>query len=184
MSKRLILLPSLLFSLGTAYGVEKMAEGQAVNSSAKPKYGMAGCGLGSVVFGASGNQVSAATTNGTSYNQPFAITSGTSNCVQTPEETAYLQQREFLSANLVSLEKELAQGGGETPRALLEIIGCQKDKLAGTDSQLATHYSVIFNEPGVTQILGNIKQVIVTDQALAQACPAIVTAMAQRSANI
>ena len=44
-----------------------------------------GCGLGSMAFeGNDGliSQVSAATTNGTSGNQTFGITSGTSNCTQ------------------------------------------------------------------------------------------------------
>ena len=47
------------------------------------QYGMAGCGLGSVVISDDGFlQVFAATTNGTSYSQSFGITSGTSNCVE------------------------------------------------------------------------------------------------------
>src|SRR5690348_11977029 len=46
-------------------------------------YGMAGCGLGSLVFGpndAPVAQVLAATTNGTFASQTFGISSGTSNC--------------------------------------------------------------------------------------------------------
>ena len=47
-------------------------------------YGMAGCGLGSMLFGDGGLQTSAATTNGIVANQSFGITSGTSNCVDNP----------------------------------------------------------------------------------------------------
>ena len=45
-------------------------------------YGPAGCGLGSMIFEPDSGftQVFAATTNGTSGNQTFGITSGTSNC--------------------------------------------------------------------------------------------------------
>src|SRR5437868_47659 len=47
-------------------------------------YGMAGCGLGSLLFGPVNEpfaQVLAATTNATFATQTFGITSGTSNCV-------------------------------------------------------------------------------------------------------
>ena len=45
-------------------------------------YGDAGCGLGSILFGAKPGfvQVFAATTNGTFGSQTFGITTGTSNC--------------------------------------------------------------------------------------------------------
>ena len=45
-------------------------------------YGEAGCGLGSLLFGTQSGpiQIFAATTNNSSYNQAFGITSGTSNC--------------------------------------------------------------------------------------------------------
>ena len=49
-------------------------------AEAQRKYGIAGCGLGSVLFGTSGG-VFAYTTNSSSGNQVFGITSGTSNCL-------------------------------------------------------------------------------------------------------
>ncbi|HMX95743.1 MAG TPA: DUF3015 family protein, partial [Elusimicrobiota bacterium] len=47
---------------------------------------MGGCGLGYVLFGNNDNtpvmQILAATTNGTSANQTFGMTSGTSGCTE------------------------------------------------------------------------------------------------------
>ena len=45
-------------------------------------YGMAGCGLGSILFGAKPGkiQILSGTTNGIYGNQTFGISSGTSNC--------------------------------------------------------------------------------------------------------
>ena len=81
---------------------------------AKRNYGLAGCGLGSVVIGSNGGQISAATTNSTFYSQAFGISSGTSNCIPTQEMAVIMKQEQFLAANLNTLQKEMAQGSGET----------------------------------------------------------------------
>src|SRR6266545_2071443 len=48
----------------------------------EPSYGLAGCGLGSMLIGSKPGivQIFAATTNGSFGTQTFGITSGTSNC--------------------------------------------------------------------------------------------------------
>ncbi len=58
--------------------------GHSVDKSNNAAYGMAGCGLGSILFGETenrGGQILAATTNGIYGNGTFAMSSGTSNCV-------------------------------------------------------------------------------------------------------
>ena len=92
-------------SLVSGLGVIGAALAFAATSHAAP-YGAAGCGLGSVVFGAKTGfvQVFAATTNGTSGNQTSGITSGTSNCVPAAKSEAFNKQREFVNTNLASLE--------------------------------------------------------------------------------
>src|SRR6186713_935077 len=59
-------------------------------NAAADGYGPAGCGLGSMIFEPDSGftQVFAATTNGTSGNQTFGITSGTSNCDPGAAKTA------------------------------------------------------------------------------------------------
>ena len=61
----------------------------------KRKYGRAGCGLGSVLFGPKGNQSSASSTNNSSYNQGLAITSGTSNCVADNSKWSAIDNQSF-----------------------------------------------------------------------------------------
>ena len=69
-------------------------------------YGLAGCGLGSLVFESQPGfvQVLAATTNGTSWNNTFGMTSGTSNC----GPSIFAQgTRNFVDANREVLAKDV-----------------------------------------------------------------------------
>ncbi len=90
-------------------------------------YGMAGCGLGSMVITDDGfMQIFATTTNGTASNQTFAITSGTSKCVKGGANTAQ-EQRVFLETNYALVMKDAAQGDGEYIRAFAELLGCNHE---------------------------------------------------------
>lgn len=65
---------------------------------------MAGCGFGSQVMGENGNQVFAATTNGSLFgSQFFGITSGTSNCLEPSQEVALTAQQRFIADNFSAL---------------------------------------------------------------------------------
>lgn len=126
---------------------------------AKP-YGMAGCGLGSVVMGNSESKVSqilGATVNGTSGSQSFGITSGTSNCLTSAQVATLVRQQQFLVANLTTLEKELSQGGGETVLGFMEVLGCSTDAVKAGSAQLMQGYSRIFAAPGIDGILETAK---------------------------
>lgn len=85
-------------------------------------YGMAGCGLGSVVFGDKPGmiQVVAATINNYS-GQTFAISSGTSNCGASGKAARASQ---FIEVNKVALENDLSRGAGEAIVSLSEVMGC------------------------------------------------------------
>src|SRR5262245_53055913 len=87
-------------------------------AQAESGYGTAGCGLGSILFGSKPGivQVLAATTNGSSGNQTFGITTGTSNC----EDTASSAQstKAFVQANREAVSKDIARGQGETISSL------------------------------------------------------------------
>lgn len=86
-------------------------------------YGMAGCGLGSIVFGDKPGmiQIVAATLNSTGY-QTVAITFGTSNCGESGKQA---RANQFIEVNKVALENDLARGAGESIVALGEVMGCQ-----------------------------------------------------------
>ncbi|MDP6934983.1 MAG: DUF3015 family protein [Myxococcota bacterium] len=97
-------------------------------------YGMAGCGLGSMVLGSGGGimQVVAATLNGVSGNQTFGITLGTSNCVESGVAHVDQEQEAFVASNLPYLRRDMAAGGGEYMAAFSELLGCSdsvKDEL-------------------------------------------------------
>ena len=93
-------------------------------------YGMAGCGLGSIVFGNKPGivQIFAATTNGTFNSQTFGITSGTSNCVDTSGASS---SRLFIDVNREALAKDMSRGSGDTIKSLSAIAGCKDSEAVG-----------------------------------------------------
>lgn len=108
-----------------------------------------GCGLGTLVIQ---NPDSAlmyalqATTNGTSGNQTFGITSGTLNC----KETKFVHNTKainFVNANLDALSNEAALGTGEhldTLAELLEVEDANKFK-----ADLRANYLAVYNSSNV-----------------------------------
>lgn len=97
----------------------------AAPAVAHADYGMAGCGLGSIVITKDGFvQVFAATTNGTLYSQTFGITFGTSNCVSDGAVLFDREQEMFVEANLGALKADIAAGGGEYLAAFTTLLGC------------------------------------------------------------
>jgi hypothetical protein len=91
-------------------------------------YGMAGCGLGSLLFGNDNTtlmQILAATTNGTFASQTFGITSGTSNCTAGGVVKAEREQAAFAEVNFQDLKRNMASGGGEYLSSFATLLGCE-----------------------------------------------------------
>jgi len=107
-------------------------------------YGAAGCGLGSIFFGDKPGfiQVLAATTNGSSANQTFGITSGTSNC--SSSEPSVESAKAFVETNREALAKDAARGEGETISSLSTLAGCADAAAVG--ATLQSSFSSIFPE--------------------------------------
>jgi hypothetical protein len=109
-------------------------------------YGLAGCGLGSMVFGnqRGGVQVIAATLNLTGF-QTFAITTGTSNCGPglLAEGT-----RNFVEANREVVAKDISRGAGEAIGALAVINRCQDVRAVG--AALQRSFPAIFPDEKAT----------------------------------
>ncbi|MFN7904988.1 MAG: DUF3015 family protein [Pseudobdellovibrionaceae bacterium] len=112
------------------------------NSFAR-EYKDAGCGLGTMVVGKDGNQVLAATTNGTSYSQTFGISSGTSNCTDSGMVKGSKRIPMFIEVNKLALQKEAARGEGEAIAGLANIMGCNSKSLG---SAMKANYAPIFEE--------------------------------------
>jgi hypothetical protein len=150
----------------------KEAKKEAAKSFSR-EYGMAGCGLGSLVVGKQGGQIFAATTNETAYNQTFGITFGTSNCVDSASEEVASRMDRFVVANKVALTGDIARGQGETLASLSAMLKCSDSARLG--STLQSKFAQIFPSYEVTarDITDSIITVIHKDQALDQSCQTV-----------
>lgn len=139
-------------------------------ASAAPTYGAAGCGLGSVLFGAQPGfiQVVAATSNGLFGNQTFGITTGTLNC-GAPATPA--GARLFIDVNREALAKDMARGSGETIATLTQLTGCSSAQAVG--ATLQKNFSAIIPNEKVTNqaVADNVLSTLKADKQLA--CSAI-----------
>ena len=147
-----------------------MALSSAAFAGARP-YGMAGCGLGSMVMGSGGSQVTAATTNMTAYNQLFGITSGTLNCV--PDNAAQASINElpnFVHNNAVALADDIARGHGETLISLSALMACENPKAVAP--LLQSHFTEIFPSEKVDPwaVSNAIIDAVEQDQAVFNSC--------------
>src|SRR5438094_8225387 len=103
----------------------------ATGAMAADKYGTAGCGLGSLVFGNQKGivQIFAATTNGLFGSQTFGITTGTSNCADTSGGAASIKS--FTETNREALAKAMTRGQGETLKNLATMAVCADASAVG-----------------------------------------------------
>jgi hypothetical protein len=136
------------------------------SSGGAAKYGSAGCGLGSLIFspGTGFTQIFAATTNGSSANQTFGITSGTSNCDTGPTNTA--SAKVFVVANRGALAKDIARGKGTTLAGLSEAAGCADAKAVG--AKLRKNFKRIFPNAQVADaaVSDSVVEVLKSDATL------------------
>lgn len=155
-----IALPLSSFAAGKDKSVSDRVSGRAkevqedLDTYNKGVYGMAGCGLGSIVFKEDGGvQILAATTNGSTYTQFFGITSGTSNCTGRAKNTA-AEQEVFIRNNYAQLSTQAAQGEGEHMNAFAELLGCEREELLRFSQE---NRDRIFATDDPQQVLGVLK---------------------------
>jgi len=131
-------------------------------------YGMAGCGLGTLVMDKRSSQVLVATTNGTGF-QTIGITLGTSNCVDEATSQVADKMDKYIHINKIQLAGDVAKGNGETIVALSEVIGCQSSQNLG--SALKANYRDVFaNDFTTNEVTDSIITVIQQDPKLASEC--------------
>ena len=88
----------------------------------------------------------------------FAMSSGTSNCTDSPMNQQELEamQREqnvYIAANLASLDKEAARGEGQTLDGLASLFGCESGNDAVAFKTMTRgHYEDIFEMRDAEQI--------------------------------
>lgn len=137
-------------------------------------YGMAGCGLWSQILkGDSRDRQLAvsvlrmAPVIGSSDSQTSAITSGTSNCVQSRSSIEEVEQRTYMTINLASLTKESAQGEGQHLEALAEIFGCPHAEFAEFSQR---RYGDIYNDQNPDKVLANYIREVQSEKSLGETC--------------
>jgi len=131
------------------------------------------CGWGSKLFhGQKGiaPQVLAVTTNGTSGNQTFAITSGTSGCTQDGVVRSSWKTAAFVDDNMTKFARDISRGSGESLDAfasLLSVDAADKELLA---SVLQENFESIFASSEVTSadVLASLHDVLAANTTLAQ----------------
>jgi hypothetical protein len=124
-----------------------------------------GCGLGSIVFeGQDGlvSQVCAATFNGTSGNQTFGITTGTSNCKQYDTVWASKKLNAFVADNMDNLARDIAMGNGEYLNTLAVLLEIPHEVRADFYAKLQTNFSNIYTSNNVSHVdvIKNIEAVV------------------------
>ena len=133
---------------------------------AADKYGTAGCGLGSMVFGNQKGivQIFAATTNGLFGSQTFGITTGTSNCADTSGGAASIKS--FTETNREALAKDMSRGQGETLKNLATLAGCTDAGAVG--AVLQKNFSAIFPDAAAPseQVSGAIISTLRSEKSL------------------
>lgn len=163
MKKIIVVISALIASLvvSTSFAQKK---------SFSREYGMAGCGLGSVVMGKRSAQIFAGTTNGTLSNQLFGISFGTLNCTDGPTNEVAMNMDKFIVANRSALSADIAKGDGETLGALTQVIGCSVESRE-MGKLLKSNYNQIFvNDTQTNLVTDSIITVIMENSQIASQC--------------
>lgn len=138
-------------------------------------YGMAGCGLGAVIYGSDGGgQISAATTNSLSGNQILGITTGTLECTDDGVIKVEVKQKVYAFQNFDSLKREMARGEGERLTSLAMLMGCSADTTQQFKSMTKKEYSNLFaGEADSDAMLMRLREAGSSDATIAAGCSAL-----------
>lgn len=140
-------------------------------ANAAGQYGMAGCGVGALVFGDEPGkvQIVAGILNNLISPQTSAITSGTSNCY---EDYGRAATDMYIETNKVALQADVARGQGEALAGLLTMWNCNNASQIG--STLQKNYGQIFATSAVAEIKGSIQSTIKNTEAVAASCQTLI----------
>lgn len=131
------------------------------------------CGWGSKLFEGQGGiapQVLGATTNGTSGNQTFAITSGTSGCTQDGAVSSNWRTAMFIDGNKQKLARDMSTGSGEALDSLAHLIGVDAQDRSAFNQVAKDNLERIFpgDEVATQQVVVALRQVMAADARLAR----------------
>ncbi|MBN57430.1 MAG: DUF3015 family protein [Thalassolituus sp.] len=141
----------------------------SASSFAMADNGPAGCGLGTAVVFPDANEwhehVLAATTNGTSGNQTFGMTSGTLGC---ESANGPLKAAEaFMNDNMDQLAADSARGQGETLDALAQVMGVEAADTAAFRATVQSNFDSMFTtEATAGDAFRSLTEAMSQDEAL------------------
>ena len=150
--KKIILATTVLATIGTINVFGK------INIVPNHRNMQTGCGLGNKVIKRPDSAIMyalQATTNGTSANQTFGISSGTSGCKKV-KFVMNDRAQEFVASNMDELAKDISKGQGESLSTLAELLEI-KDKSAFYVA-LQTNYNSIYanSQVEMADVLGGV----------------------------
>ncbi|MDX5371787.1 MAG: DUF3015 domain-containing protein [Pseudomonadaceae bacterium] len=158
-----------LLSKGLLFGALSLASAGAFADAA----GGNGCGWGNMVFDGQRGFVPhflATTTNGTSGNATFGMTSGTNGC-DTGATIGYGGRSIFaMNGMLENIAEDMAQGQGEALDAYATLLGIEAEDRAHFAQVTHRHFGEIFASESATgeQVLANTLAVMSRDERLAR----------------
>jgi hypothetical protein len=131
------------------------------------------CGWGSKLMAGQsgvGPQVLAVTTNGTSGNQTFGITSGTSGCTQDGMVSSNWKTSMFIDGNREKLARDMSVGSGETLDSLAHLLGVESQDRAAFNRVAKENLARIFPSQDATtgEIAGALREVLAADAQLSR----------------
>ena len=131
------------------------------------------CGWGSkLLAGQKGiaPQVLAVTTNGTSGNQTFGITSGTSGCTQNGTVSSNWRTALFIDGNKEKLARDMSVGSGETLDSLAHLLGVESQDRVAFNRVAKDNMARIFpsHEASTQEIATALRQVLASDAQLSR----------------
>lgn len=130
-----------------------------------------GCGLGTMVFdGQSGlaPQVLAVTTNGTSGNQTFGISTGTLGCDRDGEINHMAEVSEFTKDNMDRLASDMAAGEGETLATVGDLMGVDDADQGRFNRVMQDNFDRVFSSTDATarEVVASMQSVMEQDKTL------------------
>lgn len=155
--KKLVAVLSLVVAMPTAALAVEGADGS--------------CGLGSMIFkGQSGiaPQVLAITTNGTSGNQTFGVTTGTLGCSPNATVKSNMKSAMFIDGNKEQLARDMSVGSGEALASLSHLLGVEVEDQAAFNRLAKNNVARIFANDSVAteQVISALREVLASDATL------------------
>jgi hypothetical protein len=115
-----------------------------------------------------GSHFLASSTNGTSGNATFGMTSGTNGC--SAEGALTYGGVAMIGSMMNELTEDVARGEGEAMNAVAVLYGIQKEDRATFASTMHKNFNTLFPNETVTaeQVMASMNEVMKTDSRLAK----------------